>query len=176
MRKITETAKKIKAERGFDSNAFWEHQKMMNGKKPEIATAMKTESGEIEEDSSKCREIYQSFYIKLLKDRKPDNEEEQKLQENKEKCIELMKKRSERKRIQPISKEEYSTMKRQLKKKKAPDKESWRYEWIIHAGKDLEQSILFMLNQILKVKTPPIEWHNMRIKSASRNLQKKNGM
>ena len=87
-----------------------------------------------------------------------------------------MKKRSKRKRIQPISKEEYSTMKRQLKKKKAPDKENWRYEWIIHAGKDLEQSILFMLNQILKVKTPPIEWHNMKIKSISKNLRKKNDM
>ena len=173
MTKITEMANKIKAEGGFDANAFWKHREMMMGRKKEIATAIKTETGEIEEDPEKIKEIYRSFYQKLLKDREPDDEEEKQLQENKEKCIKLIEESSKTKEIQPITREEYDKMKQQLKKKKAPDKEAWRYEWIIHAGKDLDESIFHMLNEIRKDKIPPTEWRYMAIKSISKNIRKK---
>ena len=97
MKKITEIANKIKAEGGFDANAFWKHREMMTGRKKETATAMKTETGEIEEDPEKIKEIYRLFYQNLLKDREPDDEEEKQLQENKEKCIKLIEESSKTK-------------------------------------------------------------------------------
>ena len=49
--------------------------------------------------------------------------------------------------IKEITTEEYDKMKGKLKKKKAPDMEGWRYEWIANAGKDLEESIKIMMNE-----------------------------
>merc|ERR1712228_687822 len=79
------------------------------------------EKGKVEEDPEKIREIYKTFYQKLLKDREPEDEEEQEMQDLKEKCIEVMMKKGESKEIKEITGEEYELMKRKLKKKKAPD-------------------------------------------------------
>lgn len=75
-RRIIQTAKNIKKESGFDANAFWQFHERTKGKKSEPATAMKDEQGNLEEDPSKIKEIYRTFYQKLLKDSEPENEEE----------------------------------------------------------------------------------------------------
>ena len=172
-RRITEVANKIRKEGGFDGNAFWKHAEMMRGRKIEPPTAMKREDGEIEEDPEKIKDIYLSFYENLLKDRKPEDEEEMQIQQYKEKCIELMEKEANRKKIEPVSDAEYEKMKRKLKKKKAPDRQGWRYEFVQWAGSDLERSIKMMINEVLENKVQPNEWHQMTIKSISKNLRKK---
>ena len=171
--KITEIANKIRKEGGFDGNAFWKHAEMMRGRKAEPATAMKKENGEIEEDPEKIKDIYRDFYTKLLKDRQPEDDDEIKIQEHKEQCIDLMKKAASRKMIEPANDEEYEQMKKKLKKKKAPDKQGWRYEFIQWAGKDMENSIKLMINEVLRTKTQIEEWHQMTIKSVSKNSKKR---
>ena len=75
---------------------------------------------------------------------------------------------AEKKEIEEITSKEYDQMKSKLKKKKAPDEEGWRYEWIENAGKDLEESIKLMMNESRKEKIQPEQWSNMRIKSTTK--------
>ena len=159
--RIVETAKKIKKNGGFDANAFWKHAEKMQGRKTEPPTAMKGEDGQMEEDPEKIKEIYLNFYAKLLKDRQPEDEEEKQIQQYKEQCIRIMEQVATHRSIEPASDEEYEEMKKKLKKKKAPDKQGWRYEFILWAGEDLEQSIKTMINEILKSKTQLLEWLQM---------------
>ena len=136
----------------------------MQGRKSETATAILDEQGNLEEDPEKIKEIFRQFYQKLLKDRESSNGIEQEVQNLKEKCIETMVKKARSIEIKEITDEEYDKMKKRLKKKKAPDEDGWRYEWITHAGQDLEVSIKLMLNESRKEKVQPEQWKYMRIK------------
>ena len=171
--KVSRIAEKIRKEGGFDANAFWKHAAEMRGNKKETATAVKDEEGKIEEDPVKIKEIHRRYFEKLLKDRKPEGKDEIELEELKEKCIRSMEKATKGIEIKSVSKKEYETMKKQLKKKKAPDQEGWRYEWVESAGKDLEKSIRKMMNAMLKHRKPAEEWRAMRIKVTTKKKKKK---
>ena len=171
--KARKVAKKLKSENGFDINAFWKHAERMKGRKAETATSMENEKGEIEIEPEKIKEIYKQFYQKLLEKRLPTNEDEERIETNRNKCIEIMQEVAKRKEIKPVDDEEYARMKNGLKRKKAPDKQGWRYEWVKWAGKDLEQSIKMMLNSWLEKKDYPVEWKQMNIKSISKDGRKK---
>ena len=56
-------------------------------------------------------------------------------------------------------------MKKSLKTRKAPDIQGWSYEMVIHAGKELDQTILKMMNKLLEKKEVPTEWNEMLIKA-----------
>ena len=131
---------------GFDANAFWKHSKMMKGKKKEYATGIKNEEGALEEEPEEIKKIYKEHFKKLLKDRDPEDSEEEEIEKLKEKCIETMEKAASKIKIKEITNEEYQLMKEKLKKKKAPDKEGWRYEMVKWAGEDLEESIKTVMN------------------------------
>ena len=148
----------------------------MKGRKREVATGIKNEEVKIEEEPEKIKEIYRAYFEKLLKDRDPEGKEEGEAEELKEKCIKAMEKAAEEIEIVGVTNEEYATMKKQLKKKKAPDQEGWRYEWIECAGEDLEESIKMMINKLFQEKVPPMEWKNMRIKVTTKNSKKKTEM
>lgn len=60
----------------------------------------------------------------------------------KEKCIEVMVEKAKNIKIKEITDEEYEKMKKKLENKKAPDEEGWRYEWILNAGKEMEEGRL----------------------------------
>ena len=171
--RVSRVAQTIKKEKGFDGNAFWELTKRLGGRKTEIATAMFDEKGNLEEEPEKIKEIYKEFYEKLLKDRDRENEEEREVQQLKEKCIEVMRDSATKKEIKEITTEEYDRMKKKLKKKKAPDQEGWRYEWVANAGNDLDQSIQMMMNESRKQKWQPEQWRNMRIKAITKTATKR---
>ena len=135
----------------------------MKGRKKEYATGIRDKEGKIEEDPDKIKEIYKGYFEELLKDRKPEDSEEEEVDKLKEMCVKTMEKAASNIQIKEI-KEEYQTMKNQLKKKKAPDKEGWHYEWIKWAGEDLDESIKIGINQVLKAKKPPQEWKTMKIR------------
>ena len=174
--RVIQIAKNIKKEKGFDPNAFWELTKRLAGRNHETATAMLDEDGKVEEEPEKIKEIYKRFYEKLLKDRDPENEAEKEVQQLKEKCVVAMVNCAKNKEIREITTEEYDKMKGKLKKKKAPDMEGWRYEWIANAGKDLEESIKMMMNESRKEKIQPEQWKTMRIKSTTKKAKKRMDM
>lgn len=70
----------------------------MKGEKKEVATAIKLEDGTIEENSDEIKEIFRDLYDKLLKDRKPEDEEERLVQVLKEHCMTILEKAAKRKK------------------------------------------------------------------------------
>ena len=118
-RRIIQTANNIKKESGFDANAFWKFQERSKGRKREPATAMIDEEGKVEEDPTKIKEIYKTFYEKLLQDREPEDEEEREMQDLKEKCIKAMMKKGKDIEIEEITTDEYEMMKKKLKKEES---------------------------------------------------------
>ena len=164
-RKAIKTAMKIKSKGVFNGTAYWEFKKSIDKPKKIKGTSINDKNGKRIDDPVKVKERYQEFYKELLTTRKPDNEEEEKLEKIVNKCIETMEKRSEDIEIEPMTDEEYDDMKNSLNKKKnkAADMQGWCYEMVIHAGKDLEESIKMMIRQMMKTKTVAEEWNKMCI-------------
>ena len=59
-------------------------------------------------------------------------------------------------------------VKKDLKNGKAGDLEGWRYELIKNAGKDLDTSMLNMINELVTHFLVPEEWERMTIKPISK--------
>ena len=72
---------------------------------------------------------------------------------------------------QEISMNELDKVVNDLQNSKAPDKSGMRNEFIKYGGKDLRQSLLILLNEIMEKGDIPNKWKSMRIKS----LYKKKG-
>ena len=57
------------------------------------------------------------------------------------------------------------SIKANLKNRKTADIENWRYEYIKYAGKDLQDSLIHMINEVMETKQIPNQWKYMKIKS-----------
>ena len=158
-------ANKIKREKGFDGGAFWEFNKRSKGKKKEAATAMKNERGEITENPEEIINIYKNFYEKLLAGREMKTESGKQIENMVNKYVDQLVRQADKKRIQPFTEDEYEEMKKSLKSGKAPDLQGWRYEMVKHAGKDLDKSMLEMINELATNNMTVEEWEEMVIKS-----------
>ena len=163
-----EIANKIKSEKGFDGSIFWEFRKRNNGNKIEGMTAIKDENGKKEEDPQKILEIYKKFYIKLLSGKDMTTEEGRETEDIVNKYIKAIEKKAAREGIKPFTREEYDKVKRELKNGKAPDLQGWRYEFIKNAGKDLDESMLKMINTVVTNNIVPEQWIYLIIKSISK--------
>ena len=165
MKNSKRVVQEIKSEKGFDGGAFWEYKKRIKGYSKETVYAMENSNGEVVEEPKQILEVYQEFYKELLSEHVPQSSEEIEIEEEMNKYIEALAKKVETKIISPFSEEEYQNMKKELKKGKAPDTQGWRYEMVINAGKDMEESILEMANKMVIHKIQPNEWKKMVIKS-----------
>ena len=63
-----------------------------------------------------------------------------------------------------------------LKNRKAPDIENWRYEYIKYAGKDLQDSLIHMINEVMETKQIPNQWKDMKIKLISKKKGQRQSM
>ena len=167
-RRTYSIANKIKSEKGFDGSAFWEFKRRTSGKKSEEMTVIKNEEGEIEEEPDKILEVYQKFYQNLLTGKEMTTDAGKQMEEVVNKYIEQLVKMADTNRMKPFSEEEYEVMRKDLKARKAPDTQGWRYELIKHAGKDLEESILTMVNELTANNIIAEEWAEMIIKAISK--------
>jgi hypothetical protein len=164
-RKAIKTAKEIKKDGGFDGNAFWEYDKRMKGKKSEAAHAMKNEDGIVTEDPTEILEIYRSFYEKLLTQREMETEDGKRIEAGVNNFMEVLEKTARKTQIEPIRREEYETVKKGLKMRKAADLQGWKYEMIKEAGDDLDESMLKMLNNVVCSYIVPTQWEEVLINS-----------
>eukprot|EP00112_Aurelia_sp_Birch-Aquarium-sp1_P022626 Seg6436.2 transcript_id=Seg6436.2/GoldUCD/mRNA.D3Y31 product="Transposon TX1 putative 149 kDa protein" protein_id=Seg6436.2/GoldUCD/D3Y31 len=86
---------------------------------------------------------------------------EEKVERVKKGCEKLADSRT----IEKFRIEDLQSINTNLKNRKAADIESWRYEYIKYAGKDLQESLIRMINEVMDVKQIPIQWKDMKIKS-----------
>ena len=162
-------AAQIKCEKGFDGGAFWEFKRRREGRKKEVMVAVKNESGEIEEEPEKIMEVYRNFYMNLLSGKDMENETGKRAETVVNKYIEALEKTARKTGIEPFTDEEYQIVKKGLKPRKAPDQQRWRYEYVKYGGKDLDESILKMVNEMITNWVIPEQWEEMIIKAISKN-------
>ena len=105
----------------------------------------------------------------ILTTRKAETEEEKKVEETVNRCIEAMELKSKTIEIEPMTDKEYEDMKMSLQKNKAVDMQGWFYEMVINAGTDLEESIKMMIRTMMKTKTIADEWNKMSIHPKDKN-------
>ena len=162
--KVIQLAENIMCKGIFNRTAYWDFMRIVKSKKRMIkGRTVNDEQGNRINEPQKVRDRYGEFYKELLKTRKAETEDEKRVEETVDRCIETMLKKAENIQIQPMSDHEYDEMKRSLKEKKAQDLQGWFYEIIVYAGKDLEESIKLMINMILRTKAIPEEWNVMGI-------------
>ena len=166
--RTVDIARKIKSEKGFDGSAFWEYRRRSNGRKQEEMTAIKNEDGELEEDPKQILEIYKKFYQKLLTGKEMMTEAGKEVEEMVNKYVDIVLSAADKQRMEPFTDKEYQQMKKELKARKAPDLQGWRYEMVKHAGDDLDKSILTMINEMTHNNVVADEWEEMIIKAISK--------
>ena len=167
-KRIIGIANQIKSEKGFDGSAFWEFKERDQGKKNEAMMSIKDEDGNIKEEPEEILKIAQTFYKKLLTGRLMETEAGKQIEEVVNKYIAELEKKAMVEGIEPFTKEEYEKVKKELKNGKAADLQGWRYEFIKNAGEDLDDSILTMINEVVRSFLVPEEWEEMVIKSVSK--------
>ena len=161
--KTIKTARKIMNKGVFNGTAYWEFKKSMHKPTKIKGTSVDDKDGKRVDEPEKVKEVYKEFYKDLLTTKKAETEEEIKVEKTVNKCIEAMEELKEHIEIELMTDEEYENMKNSLKKEKAPDMQGWFYEMIIHAGKDLEESIKLMIRTMMKTKAVADEWNRMCI-------------
>ena len=85
------------------------------------------------------------------------------------KYIKALEKTARKTGIEPFTAEEYQIVKKGLKPRKAPDQQRWRYEYVKYGGKDFDESILKMVNEMVTNWVIPEQWEEMIIKAISKN-------
>ena len=155
--KINRTVEELKKEGGAkDRGAFWKLKKKMEVKKKEQKTAIKDGSGKILEDEDSIKQNYQECCTDLLQ--KPVSEilegkqREIEIKETFESILKIANYQDKRtvdiqNRIDAV---------KQLKRRKAGDRDGWQNEMILEGGTEIIYSILHnMFNQILEGQNIP---------------------
>ncbi len=163
-RKAEQIAQDIKKESGFDGGAFYEYKRRQQGKKEEARMSIKDKKGNLVEKPNEIKKVYRDFYEELLQEKEID-EDGKEMQKIVDQYTEIMERIAAKESMEAFTQEEYEEVLKKLKKRKAPDKDGWRYEMVIYAGKDLKMSILKMINKLVEGYTVPKEWRHMIIKS-----------
>lgn len=149
---------------------IWEFKKRMeSGKKNIVMTSMKDENGQLEEDHTKILEMYKEYYEKLLKQRLAETDEELRAEQQ----VKVLKRGrqllAKKEKCKEITLNELEEVIKGTKRKKAPDIDGWRYEFLKDGGIDIKRSTLMMLNMLQDTGEVPGQWSKMLIKSIHKN-------
>ena len=159
--RVKTIAKEIMNKGIFNRTAYWDFMKGIPKKRIVKGTAVNDKDGKRIDDPTKIKERYEEYFKELLAVKKATNEDERRIEDTVERCFEAMRRKAAEIPIDPVTDEEYEEMKNSLKKDKSQDKEGWMYEIILNAGKDLEESIKTMINEVLQTKkgSKRMEYH-----------------
>ena len=164
--KINRTVEELKKEGGaVDQGAFWKLKNKMEVKKKEQKTAIKDGSGKILEDEDSIKQRYQEFYTDLLQtpvsETLEGKQREIEINETFESILKIANYQDKR----TIDIQNIIDAVKQLKRRKAGDRDGGQNEMILEGGTEMNYSILHMFNQILEGQNIPNQWKKMTIKS-----------
>ena len=170
IKRIKETVEHLKSKNGIHGGNIWEFKKRMeSGKKNIVMTSMKDENGQLEEDHTKILEMYKEYYEKLLKQRLAETDEELRAEQQ----VKVLKRGrqllAKKEKCKEITLNELEEVIKGTKRKKAPDIDGWRYEFLKDGGIDIKRSTLMMLNMLQDTGEVPGQWSRMLIKSIHKN-------
>ena len=148
------------------TNEIWNIRKRYSGKN-EAKLAVKDGEGNLLVNTEQIHRRYEEYYKDLLKPREIPEEYKKHskvIQENHEKYKQITKYDKDEMN-QPFTMKEMETVIRELRKEKSPGSDELYNELIIHAGKNLKQNLLEMLNTFWMKEELPDELYKVDIKS-----------
>ena len=150
--RIDKTMQEIKEQGGVNGETFWKFKKKFQRRQEEHMSMVYSKNGERIEDREGIKERYREFYKELLKTKESKTEREREIEErvnqDASRIVETGLKMKQRK----ISIQDLETVKKQLKRKKAKDRDGWKNEMILEGGKEMDLSIVKILNRIQQEK------------------------
>ena len=170
---INRNIKEIQENGGLNANIFWEFKKRMDRdkKREENITAIKNNEGELETDIEKIKNIFKIFYTELFKPNKNENTQEEKMaQKTQDIVFESIKNiaRNEVETNGKINIQEIENNIKELKKKNTCDSQGLSNKILLNSGKDVENSLKIIFNEIDQSGIIPDEWMEVIIKSISK--------
>ena len=178
-RKIKKTVEELRRNGGgMKEESFWEFKRKLKGKQQETATEMMNEKGELVSGKEEIIDVYKNFYINLFKkEDKTNQSEEQKRAERKvEEKMGNIRKIARTQDPLKVTETEVRKVVNELKRKKAPDLEDFRNEYLKGGGEEMILSLVTLFNQILKELSVPEQWAKVKVKSIYKNKGKRTEM
>ena len=147
--KINRTVEELKKEgRAVDQGAFWKLKNKMEVKKKEQKTAIKDGSGKILEDEDSIKQRYQEFYTDLLQTLVSETVEGKQREIEINETFESILKIANYQDKRTIDIQNIIDAVKQIKRRKAGDRDRWQNEMILEGGTEMNYSILHMFNHI----------------------------
>ena len=174
-RKIKKTVEELRRNGGgVKEESFWEFKRKLKGKQQETANEMMNEKGELVSDRDKIIDVYKNFYTNLFKkENKIIQSEECKRAERKvEEKINNIRNIAKTQDPLKVTPEEVRKVVNELKRKKAPDTEGFRNEYVKGGGEEMIVSLVVLFNAILKELSAPEQWEKVKVKSIYKNKGK----
>ena len=171
--RIKRIIEELKEKGGIHGPSFWEMRRKFLGRKKEIPYAIEDEEGRLLENEEEILERYASYYRDLLSTPSARSEEERQIEGEIEDLFEAVQAKSKIQEPKEISREEILTSIKLLKRKKAPDRQRWRGEWIIEGGDEMISSVKILFERIQKEHKIPRQWNYITIKSIHKKGPKK---
>ena len=157
-------AERVKKNGRAEVGGFWEYRKKMTRKKKEEKCVIKNTDGKMIYDREEIQNEFKDFYSKLLTIEKGNPEVEHRV----EILFRQIYKIGKGRKIKEVERKEVEECIKELKKDKAGDLQGWVNEMLLHAGNDLIESIVAMINAVF-VQGVPKQWNEMTIKSIYKN-------
>lgn len=166
--RIDRTIEEIKEQGGVTGETFWKFKKKFQKREEEPVSMVYGKRGERIEEENGIKERYREYYTELLKPKEPKCESEIEREKRVNQSTRMIVAAGLQMKQKEITIEDLEVAKKQLKKKKAKDRDGWNNELIIEGGKEMDASIVNILNQIQQEKSIVKEWTEMTIKSVKK--------
>lgn len=167
---VKRIAEEIKQKGGVTSAAFWDFKKKIDGQKQNALTAIKNSEGKIIEDKEGIKKEYQQFYENLFQEEEPTSTEEKNAWVATELYIQWIQGKNKGKYNQnKIKDEEIEKQVKKMKNKGTMDRQQMNNKIFRNMGKDLQESLGYILKEVKETKAIPDEWKEMEILSIHKN-------
>ena len=135
-----------------------------------MKTAMIDKNGTMQECNENINHIYEDWFKQLLTTPEAENEGQEQIEIQNEGIIKQIQNCAETtKQHNNTTMEELSKAIQRLKNNKAADRHGMKNEFIKYGGEELRETLLNLLNEILRSQEIPDRWKQMNIKAIYKN-------
>ena len=162
-RELNKIIEDVKKEGGVNGSTFWKVRRKMK-RNQENAHAIKDKNGELQQEKSKIKEVYKSWYEELLSVKEADSKPAKDAEDIVNQTILSMSTIAQCKDPIETNMNEIDEVIKKLDTKKASDMDSWSNKLIVNGGDEIRNSIHKIFNQVDKQGNIPTEWKQMAIR------------
>ena len=157
--------KRVQMIKQKDRQGIWQIKRQIN-RKEQIQKQIKSNTGVILTNYDDIIKEYENYYTQLLAPKQASTDAEKEVEEKIEKEFnDICKKARDMALSKKISEQEVRDAVKEMKIKKAGDRNGWRNEWLKYGGDEIIKCLTKLFNQMEKELSIPQQWKNIKITS-----------